>query len=251
LILFLTTFPLEGFNYAYRRSPTISATPNSTTSALPPTHASSVTSNSQPTKVATPVPDKPASRPNSKLDTPSPINGTPGQSERDAPSSTAAKLNGTSSDKEKAKKKDKKENKKDKSETSAPPTPEPPSGISASVGDPSNVGLTTEVLKGSVDDFRSPGDGSAGTRTPKSGKPPRHPWTIFMRMTPQIQVTEAEVRDFFGEAKDGITRVNLPHSFVGKAKLAYVEFGDEEALKAGLDKHAEVCIFRKYKLMHS
>lgn len=61
-------------------------------------------------------------------------------------------------------------------------------------------------------------------------------------MTPQIQVTEAEVRDFFGEAKDGITRVNFPHSFAGKAKLAYVEFGDEEALKAGLDKHAEVCI---------
>jgi hypothetical protein len=69
-----------------------------------------------------------------------------------------------------------------------------------------------------------------------------------MRMAPQIQVTEAEIRDFFGEAKEGITRVNFPHNFPGKAKLAYVEFGDEEALKAGLDKHAEVCTFRKYNL---
>lgn len=37
-----------------------------------------------------------------------------------------------------------------------------------------------------------------------------------------------------------ITRVNLPHPFAGKARLAYVEFGDEEAMKAGLEKHAEV-----------
>jgi len=157
---------------------------------------------------------------------------------RDSPS----KINGALNDKEKGKKKDRKENKKDKSENSAPATPEiPSSGTPASTGEPSNVGVsgsTPEVFK-DVDDSKSPGDGSTGARTPKSGKPPRHPWTIFMRMTPQMQVTEAEIRDFFGEAKDGITRVNLPHNFPGKAKLAYVEFGDEEALKAGLDKHEE------------
>jgi hypothetical protein len=40
-----------------------------------------------------------------------------------------------------------------------------------------------------------------------------------------------------------ITRVNMPHPFTGKARLAYVEFGDEEAMKAGLlEKHAEVYI---------
>jgi hypothetical protein len=37
-----------------------------------------------------------------------------------------------------------------------------------------------------------------------------------------------------------ITRVNLPSSFGSRAKLAYVEFGDEEAMKAGLEKHGEV-----------
>jgi hypothetical protein len=34
----------------------------------------------------------------------------------------------------------------------------------------------------------------------------------------------------------------MPHPFTGKARLAYVEFGDEEAMKAGLEKHAEVYI---------
>lgn len=175
MIVFLTEFLLEGFNYAYRRSP-------------------------------------------------SPVNGV--QTEQEGPS----KINGASSDKEKQKKKDRK-------------TPEVTGGTTSV--EPSNSGVlgpTSEVLKDSADDSKSPGDGSAGTRTPKYGKPQRHPWTIFMRMTPQIQVTEDEVRDFFGEAKDGITRVNFPHSFPGKPKLAYVEFGDDEALKAGLDKHAEVCI---------
>jgi len=192
----------------------------------------------------TPVPDKPAPQPGSKLNTPSSVNGTLGQTEKDSPSSAAHKVNGSLSDKEKAKRKDKKDIKKDKAENSTPATPEPTSGVPAT-GGPSAVlsGSTPEVLKDfSADDSKSPGDGSTGTRTPKYGKAPRHPWTIFMRMTSQVQVTEAEIRDFFGEAKDGITRVNFPHSFPGKAKLVYVEFGDEEALKAGLDKHAEVCM---------
>lgn len=40
-----------------------------------------------------------------------------------------------------------------------------------------------------------------------------------------------------------ITRVNLPPLASGRdRKIAYVEFGDEEAMKAGLEKHAEVCL---------
>ena len=171
-----------------------------------------------------------------------------GQAEKDSTSSAAHKVNGALTDKEKQKKKDRKENKRDKAENSAPATPEPATGTPASTGEPSVgvSGVTPEVLKDpSVDETKSPGDGSTGTRTPKSVKPPRHPWTIFMRMTSQLQVTEAEIREFFGEAKDGITRVNFPHSFPGKPKLVYVEFGDEEALKTGLDKHAEVCILER------
>jgi hypothetical protein len=38
-----------------------------------------------------------------------------------------------------------------------------------------------------------------------------------------------------------ITRVNFPNSPAGRdRKIAYVEFGDEEAMKAGLEKHVEV-----------
>ena len=42
-----------------------------------------------------------------------------------------------------------------------------------------------------------------------------------------------------------ITRVNMLLPFSGKARLAYVEFGDEEAMKAGLEKHAEVCLVHR------
>jgi hypothetical protein len=36
--------------------------------------------------------------------------------------------------------------------------------------------------------------------------------------------------------------VNFPPPVGGRdRRIAYVEFGDEEAMKAGLDKHAEVC----------
>jgi hypothetical protein len=36
--------------------------------------------------------------------------------------------------------------------------------------------------------------------------------------------------------------VNFPPPLAGRdRRIAYVEFGDEEAMKAGLDKHAEVC----------
>jgi hypothetical protein len=38
-----------------------------------------------------------------------------------------------------------------------------------------------------------------------------------------------------------ITRVHFPGPLNGRdRKIAYVEFGDEEAMKAGLEKHAEV-----------
>ena len=107
---------------------------------------------------------------------------------------------------------------------------------------------------GPAEDIPSPAE-SNGTRTPTSQKPSRNPWTLFLRM--QIGATEAEIRDFFGEHRAGvgltncmvfimlkrlqIIRVNYPLSHAGKAqKHAYVEFGDEEAMKAALEGHAEV-----------
>jgi len=64
-----------------------------------------------------------------------------------------------------------------------------------------------------------------------------------MRMASHLQVTDAEIKDFFGDAKNGITRINQPYHHLGKSKLAYIEFGDEEAMKAGLEKHTEVGVF--------
>jgi len=88
------------------------------------------------------------------------------------------------------------------------------------------------------DGVTSPATESTGGRTPTSRRPPRNPWTIFMRM--HVPANEQEVRDFFGDAKAGITRVNYPSNFPGRQqKMAYVEFGDEEAMKAGLQKQGE------------
>jgi len=82
--------------------------------------------------------------------------------------------------------------------------------------------------------------GSSGVRTPKSNKSQRNPWTIFMRMPSALtNVSEAEVKEFFGEAKDKIMKIHWPTHHPGRAKLAYVEFEDEESMKAGLEKHAE------------
>lgn len=39
-----------------------------------------------------------------------------------------------------------------------------------------------------------------------------------------------------------ITRVHFPGPLNGRdRKIAYVEFGDEDAMKAGLEKHKKVC----------
>lgn len=53
-------------------------------------------------------------------------------------------------------------------------------------------------------------------------------------------VNEEEIKEFFNEAKAGITRVNLPPAHANRPqRIAYVEFGDEEAMKEGLSKHSE------------
>ena len=60
-------------------------------------------------------------------------------------------------------------------------------------------------------------------------------------MNSSSSANESEIREFFGDAKDGIVKINCPPNFAGKTRgIAYIEFGDEEAMKAGLEKHAEV-----------
>ena len=43
-------------------------------------------------------------------------------------------------------------------------------------------------------------------------------------------------------------RVNFPSPYNGRErKFAYVEFGDEDAMKAGLEKHGEVCLTLSFR----
>ncbi|KAI5827342.1 hypothetical protein K523DRAFT_309641 [Schizophyllum commune Tattone D] len=87
------------------------------------------------------------------------------------------------------------------------------------------------------DQLKSPSE-STGARTPKSGRPPRNPWTIFWRS--MVGAGEEEVREFFGPARGGITKVAYPPTATGRAqKIIYIEFGDEEAMKAGLERNGE------------
>ncbi|KAF9553615.1 hypothetical protein CPC08DRAFT_767388, partial [Agrocybe pediades] len=212
------------------RSSTVAQTPSANAAALPPQPAA----NSQPpTKGSTPVPAA-ASAQDGKATPPPKVNGNANDNKEKEKEKSPPKQQP-----QQQQRKDKKDNKKGGSGVNTPPasssTPAPEASAAASTSTPEPA---APAAPAGGEEVKSPVvDSPSGARTPKTGKPPRHPWTIFMRMAPQLQVTEAEIREFFGEAKDGITRVNMPHPFAGKPRLAYVEFGDEEAMKAGLEKH--------------
>jgi hypothetical protein len=216
-------YAFPGFNYAYRRS----ATPATGTNA-PPTASGTPAPQDRPAP-AVAAAKAPMSGPGSARGTPAPrapgTNGAASPAPPPPPPGT-----------QKAKK-DKQKEKKDKPDGagqgggSGGATPAPSDG----------AGLVPPALAAVADDggLASPATDSAGARTPTGRRPPRNPWTLFVRM--DGGVGEAALRAFFGSAAPGITRVNYPPSFLGKAqKIAYVEFGDEAAMQAGLAQHAEV-----------
>ena len=199
----LTLFFLSsGFNFAYRRSATVTHTPNSTSSGLPTAPSNNAIAPIQPpTKSSTPGSDKPIPHHlvnKSAASTPPPPVSVTG---KDSPSS-GPKVNGASEKGEK-KRKDKKEKKDKERAEGGVSTPDISTSPSAAL-EPSTSGTPDAGPKVELDDFKSPAD-SSGQRTPKTGKPPRHPWTIFMRMAAHLQVTESEIREFYGEAKDGVS----------------------------------------------
>ena len=112
-------------------------------------------------------------------------------------------------EKEKAKRKEKKE-RKDKERavvegTGATNSPDVSISTPAAGQEPSTSATPDRgATPAEVEEVKSPVEGSTGTRTPKTGKPPRHPWTIFMRMAPHLQIVEADIREFFGDAKTGV-----------------------------------------------
>ncbi|KAI0269422.1 hypothetical protein BC834DRAFT_820350 [Gloeopeniophorella convolvens] len=252
----------QGFNYAYRRTatPTTQPTPTSTKPPLPPQTGTS----NAPTKSSTPAPlVEKGAPPNPSASSPTPQAAAPASDPLSGKETPPAKLNGngtaTSStpgsaekdkgdrdrekaEKFKAKKKERKE--RERAERDAVRDGGADGGSERKDDDAAaaplkpNVDTTGSPLAVSDGGLLSPRTDSTGARTPTSRKPTRNPWTLFMRLpTP---ANETELRDFFGEAKGGITRVNFPNTNNGRErKIAYVEFGDEDAMKAGLDKHAE------------
>lgn len=115
-------------------------------------------------------------------------------------------------------------------------TPDPSSSTTTADGTASVKAAATEGEPGSP--LLSGGD-SSGVHTPTSRRPARNPWTLFMKLP--APTSDQELRDFFQEAKEGITKIVMPPSNFGRGRIAYVEFGDEEAMKEGLSKHDEVC----------
>ncbi|KAF5390075.1 hypothetical protein D9757_003751 [Collybiopsis confluens] len=124
--------------------------------------------------------------------------------------------------------------------------------VSASAGAEGStpVSATAHIedqVKSPIEQLKSPasvtGTLSGGTRTPKSNKPTRNPWTIFMRMT--VSASETDLRNFYSEGVSdggGVTKIHFPTSTgAGRAqKLAYIEFGDEESMKRGLARTGQM-----------
>ncbi|KAL0949104.1 hypothetical protein HGRIS_009193 [Hohenbuehelia grisea] len=240
----------QGFNYAYRHSGTKAATPALPSATLP--SASPNPNSRPPTKGTTPAPQEhlheAAAQQKSAAPTPPPQASA--QASATATPRVPPAANGSASlvpsgvsidkaEKDKAKKKDKKERKdKDDGKSSAPP-----SGVTSPTPD---ANISTPVLGGPADtsvnrdDVKSPTTESSGVRTPLRGKPPRHPWTLFMKVNTPGPLPEEDVREFFQDAKSGITRVTFPQVFSNRPyRIAFIDFGDEEAMNAGLQKHAE------------
>ncbi|KIP05805.1 hypothetical protein PHLGIDRAFT_24898 [Phlebiopsis gigantea 11061_1 CR5-6] len=249
----------QGFNYAYRKTATpstVEPTPNSSSSPLPSVNATGTPKGAgsglgaTPTTSEKPLPPHLASK-SKPTSPPPPSSGR--ETPKDKPNGLTDK-SAEKAEKERLKRERKKERKqqeraerdgaKEGEEGSGQASPVPPE---AEVGSPSNQTVKSgkntpdvaELKTASHDDgVMSPATESTGARTPTSRRPQRNPWTIFMRLNGPAQ--EHEIRDFFGEAKGGIIRVSYPNNGPGKAlRMAYVEFGDEEAMKAGLEKHAE------------
>jgi len=256
----------QGFNYAYRKTATpstVDPTSNSTGSPPPAIGASTTTpkgstsaaviTGATPVASEKPLPPHLAPANKSKPSTPPPpVSGRETPKDR---VNGSAERSAEKAEKERAKRERKKERKhQERAERDAagkgsgpesPVLPErnevdisspPPQGAKSGkntpdVGESKNAGAPEDGLQ-------SPATESTGARTPTSRRAPRNPWTIFMRLP--NPANENEIREFFGVAKIGIIRVNYPNNFAGKnGKMAYVEFGDEEAMKAGLEKHAE------------
>ncbi|KAF8511082.1 hypothetical protein JB92DRAFT_3144205 [Gautieria morchelliformis] len=235
----------QGFNYLYRRTATPSnatPTPQSATSSLPP-------------KVPTPAPGAPSSVHSNGTNTNAegPVSSPATQGTYQAESANGPKPNGGSGGSESAKEKqhikkqqkkerEKERKKEEKERERAEKDSGSKEGSERKEASPHQAKPSTSSATQSQDaDVLSPTESNAGpgtgARTPTGPPRRRHPWTLFMKLPGPCN--ETDIREFFLDAKDGITAVKFPQSNFGRARVTFIEFGDEDAMTEGLNKHAE------------
>jgi hypothetical protein len=214
-----------GFNYSYRRSSTPSTmapTPNSNTSALlthpANTSLKGLASNSSERSVPPHIDSKP-STPSSP-----PANGKDLSKDKDtlniAKANTAPSPSSSEKvEREKVKKKDKRD-KREKERADREPNNEndvseplqvPPQLSQSGKSTPIPEVSTPDITKENEGDSKSPTTENTGVRTPTTRKSQRNPWTLFMKMT--VSASENELREFFGEAKSGVSGLCGSYSF--------------------------------------
>lgn len=204
----------KGFNYAYRRSASnhLALTPGSSTVNLPSNNASH-----PPTKVSTPIPDRstpPHLTNNNKATSTTPqTSGRP--ISRDSAATPEDNPTGSQSitldkgEKERLKRERKHEKKerervgKESVKDTTVGEQTPISGKDTPISPVSDS--APKFAAGLVEDAPSPAE-SNGARTPTSRKPPRNPWTLFVRI--QVGANEAEIREFFREHGTGVCLTN-------------------------------------------
>lgn len=219
---------LLGFNYAYRRSAT-PTTQLTSTSAKPPLHSQTATSIT-PIKALTPAPAAEKATPQGSGAS-SPPQAVPSTSDpaSDKETPPLTKVNGSDSatastpgsvdkdkgerdrersEKYKHKRKDRKDRDRGDKDAARDADAE---GSSSERKDESpapskpDLDTTSSPAPGSDPGALSPRtDSSTGARTPTSRRQNRNPWTLFVRLPISATTTDAEMREFFGEAKVGV-----------------------------------------------
>jgi hypothetical protein len=203
----------QGFNYAYRRqtSPNTAADGNASPLAVPNQQAGTAPPSAPITK-----PGTPSGQPkNLNL----PKSTPPLMSKGGTPAPEGDSVNGQASGDKDASKKDKKKQKEKekKAEKAADKVAgqeqngQSPAGKGKRAGANGVVKLDTgEATSTTTEDAAlSPGGAdSIGAHTPTGRRGSRNPWTLFIKHLP-VPVTEDEIKDFFGDAKSGVSATLL------------------------------------------
>ncbi|ESK87966.1 ser thr protein phosphatase [Moniliophthora roreri MCA 2997] len=153
----------------------------------------------------------------------------PDTSAPNTPTSVQSPSTATAAEKDKDKEKEKAERKREKKKEKREKEKEREKEKAATGESTPSQGHKPQL---STDEVKSP-------KSPRPKGKERNPWTIFIRSS--VSTTEEDLREFFGDAKGGITKISFPQTTnAGRAqKLAYVEFSNEESMQTGLSSHAE------------